>query len=72
MLCSSSGSCEWKGDRLQLTIQPGEHPFFLSREDAIRHAEWLRGMKEQFLARKKELKGVIKDYLGVGTWISGR
>lgn len=69
MLCSGSGNYEWKESRLLVEIQPGEHPLFHSREEAVRHAEWLRGMKEKFMERKKELKGVIKDYLGVGTWI---
>jgi hypothetical protein len=69
MLCSGSGNYDWKENRLLIEIQPGEHPLFRSREEAVRHAEWLRGMKEKFMERKKELKGVIKDYLGVGTWI---
>jgi multimeric flavodoxin WrbA len=69
MLCSGSGEYDWKDNRFEFRIQPGEHPLFLSREDAVRHAEWLRGMKEKFLERKKELKGVIKNYLGVGTVI---
>jgi multimeric flavodoxin WrbA len=69
MLCSGTGNYEWKENRFQLEIQPGEHPLFQSLDGVIRHAEWLRGMKEKFIERKKELKGVIKDYIGTGTWI---
>lgn len=72
MLCSGSGRYEWGENGLAFEILPGSHPLFLSREDVARHAEWLRGRKESFLSRKKELKGIIKNYLGVGTWIVGK
>jgi hypothetical protein len=41
----------------------------LSKDDVNRHAQWLRGMKEKFLERREELKAVVKEYLGVGTFI---
>ena len=69
MLCSGSGPWEWKNESLRFHIDPGEHPLFLSKDDVNRHAEWLRGMKEKFLERKQELKAVVKEYLGVGTFI---
>lgn len=69
MLCSGSGTYGWSEGRLQFKILPGAHPLFSSREDALRHAEWLRGMKEKYLARRKELKEVTTKYLGIGTWI---
>ncbi len=82
MLCSSTGRYEWKaeapaetgprsdrGGEIRFNMDPGEHPLFLRKEDVIRHAEWLRGMKEQFLARRKELKEVVRPYLGIGTYI---
>ncbi len=67
MLCSGSGTYGWKDGRLEIDIRTGDHPLFLTREDVIRHAEWLRGMKQQFLDRRKELKEAVKDYLAVGT-----
>ncbi len=67
MLCSGSGKYGWKEDHLAIDIRTGDHPLFLTREDVIRHAEWLRGMKQQFLDRRKELKEVVKEYLSVGT-----
>ncbi|MHC1730188.1 MAG: flavodoxin family protein [Syntrophobacteraceae bacterium] len=69
LLCSSGGSYEWKDGSLRFQIEPGSHPLFLSKEDVIRHAEWLRGMKDKFIERKKELKEVVRGYLGVGKWI---
>jgi len=58
-----------KNESVQFHIDPGEHPLFLSKDAVIRHGEWLRGMKEKFLERKQELKGVVKQYVGVGDFI---
>ena len=69
MLCSGSGPWEWSNESLRFHIELGKHPFFLSKDDVNRHAEWLRGMKEKFLDRKQDLKSVVKEYLGVGTFI---
>jgi hypothetical protein len=69
MLCSGSGPWEWSKESLGFHIEPGKHPLFLSKDDVNRHAQWLRGMKEKFLERREELKAVVKEYLGVGTFI---
>jgi hypothetical protein len=69
MLCSGSGPWEGKDEFLRFRIDRGEHPLFLSKEAVNSHAEWLREMKEKFLERRQELKGVVKQYLGTGTII---
>ncbi|MGD0398778.1 MAG: flavodoxin family protein [Syntrophobacteraceae bacterium] len=69
MICSGSGPWEWENESLRFHIESGKHPLFLSKDGVTRHAEWLRGMKEKFLDRKEELKAVVKEYLGVGTFI---
>jgi multimeric flavodoxin WrbA len=69
MLCSSSGSYQYRDNRLWIHTHPGEHPFFLSYEDAFQHADWLRGMKEKFLARRKEFKTIAQQYTREGTWL---
>jgi multimeric flavodoxin WrbA len=69
MLCSGSGKWDVKEGTLQFEVAPPKHPLRYCKEDVFRHAEWLRGMKDQFLARKKELKEVTRKYLGVGTSI---
>ncbi len=70
MLCSSSGGYDWQEGRLRVEIKPGKHALFLSREDAKWHADWLRGMKEQFLARRQELKAVTSAYTRIGSWVT--
>jgi hypothetical protein len=70
MLCSNSGPYVWQAGRLRLETQPGPHPLFLTLDAARRHADWLREMKAQFLARRKELKAVTTNYTRMGTWVS--
>lgn len=69
MLCSNSGFYEWKENRLQCHITLGGHPWFLTYEGSKRHADLLREMKENFLARKKELKVITQQYAQEVTWI---
>ena len=53
-----------------METKPGEHPLFLSAEGAKRHAVWLRDMKEQFLARRQQLKAVTSKYTRIGNWVA--
>ncbi len=69
MLCSNAGPYAWQDGRLQVAAQPGDHPLFLSYAGARRHADWLREMKQEFLARRKELKAVTLHYTQLGTWV---
>jgi multimeric flavodoxin WrbA len=71
MLCSGSGRYLTDHQKIEIAIEPGEHPFFRSYEDAKRHLEWLRGMKEMFLSRRKELKAITQDYMKEGEWVRG-
>ena len=70
MLCSNSGAYVWQEGRLQMEMKPAKHALFLSYGEARRHADWLRGMKEQFLTRRKELKAVTSKYTQIGTWVT--
>lgn len=72
MLCSNSGSYEWKEDRLQCHISLGEHPWFLNFEGSKRHADLLREKKKDFLARRKELKAITEQYDEEVNWIQGK
>lgn len=69
MLCSSSGTYDWKEERLRIDTKPGDHPLFLSYESVKRHADWLREMKDKFMARRKELKAVTQGHTQVGSWV---
>jgi multimeric flavodoxin WrbA len=70
MLCSNSGPYVWQDGRLRMETKPGKHSLFLSYADARRHADWLRDMKEQFLARRQELKEVTSKYTRIGSWVA--
>lgn len=69
MLCSSEGTYEWEGEHLKVLVPPPPHPVLFTIDDARNHLAFLQGMKEQFLAKRKELRAVIDDYRGEGTWI---
>jgi multimeric flavodoxin WrbA len=69
MLCSSVGTCQRKGSDLKIQTVAGEHPLFFSLDDVLRHADWLRGMKDEFLQRRKELKVILRKYTQMGCWI---
>ena len=69
MLCSNDGRLVADGPRVSVSITPGPHELFLTREDALAHREWLVGMKSRFKARKKQLKEVIRDYRREDDWI---
>lgn len=70
MLCSSAGPAGCEEGRLRVQTQAGEHTLFLSYEEARHHADWLRTMKDQFLARRNELKEVAQAYAGEGSWVT--
>jgi multimeric flavodoxin WrbA len=70
MLCSNAGAYVWQAGRLHMETKPGKHALFLSYGETKRHADWLRGMKEQFLSRRQELKAVTLNYTRIGTWVS--
>ncbi|MEM5787698.1 MAG: flavodoxin family protein [Syntrophobacteraceae bacterium] len=69
MQCSSAGRYEWSQYGLKIEAVPGRHPLFFSKEDALRHAEWLRGMKGRFLERRGELKEVAKEFKVQVNWV---
>jgi hypothetical protein len=69
MLCSSGGEFRCSPEGLEISPKPGDHPLFLSYEAARSHLEWLRGMKDAFLARRKELRAVTQQYTQVGQWV---
>lgn len=69
MVCSSEGSYCWKNDALEIKTVRGDHAIFLTREDAANHFDFLRGMKDKFSAKRKELKSAVRDYQDIGTWI---
>mgnify|MGYP006305626453 FL=1 len=70
MLCSNEGEARTDPDGgISFTIRQDRHQIFTDPETALHHAEWLRGMKESFKRRKRELLALCKPYKDVGEWI---
>jgi multimeric flavodoxin WrbA len=69
MVCSSEGNYSWNNDALQISTVKGEHSIFLTQEDATNHFAFLRGMKDRFVAKRKDLKEATRDYHDIGQWI---
>lgn len=68
LLCSNRGSYRMNNGVLAFDIVRGEHNLFLSREDAVKHGEWLRMMKQRFINQISSLKQVREDNKD-GDWI---
>lgn len=69
MLCSNSGIVRMAEGSPVFEIRRSEHEIFLSKEEALNHREWLRSMKDRFVAHKQELKEITVSYLKDGNWI---
>ncbi|MEJ5349224.1 MAG: flavodoxin family protein [Desulfosoma sp.] len=69
MTCSSEGTLRWTGTSFVVETVRGEHPLFLTREDAVAHLKWLQSMKHLFLERRDQLKAITRTYKNLGTWV---
>jgi multimeric flavodoxin WrbA len=69
MLCSNEGEARWTAEGVAFSVRQGEHEIFTDSATALRHADWLRGMKERFKARKRELLSLSREYKDLGEWI---
>ena len=69
MLCSNKGTLLMQTGDPVFDIAKSRHDFFLSKEDAMNHRDWLLDMKSRFIQQKKALKEVTRSYLKQGTWI---
>jgi len=69
MLCSNAGTIRIETDRPEFTIHKSGHDFFLSKEDAQKHKEWLLSMKGRFIEQKSKLKEISFPDLNEGNWI---
>jgi multimeric flavodoxin WrbA len=69
MLCSNSGKMRIAAGRPTFEIGKNDHDFFSSKEEAVRHKQWLLGMRSRFIQQKKALKEITQQYLKQGIWI---
>ncbi len=73
MLCSNEGRLRMQEDgQPAVDIRRGDHVLFLSKEEALAHADWLRNMKGRFLQQKEALKKIALDYRRDGRWVTPR
>ena len=63
------GSMTVREDVPAFEISKSDHELFLSKEEALKHREWLLGMKSRFIRQKKVLKDITGSYLKQGSWI---
>jgi len=69
MLCSNAGIMTLQDNAPAFEINKSDHELFLSKEEAVKHKEWLLGMKSRFVQQKKALKEITKSYIDQGSWI---
>ncbi len=70
MLCSNTWNLRVRGDGTVIFLKDKQqHRLFTSLAEARAHADWLRGMKELFLQKRKELKAVCMEYAREGKWL---
>ena len=69
MLCSNAGIMTLQDGVPVFQINKSDHELFLSKEEAIKHREWLLDMKSRFVRQKKALKEITVSYLKQGSWI---
>lgn len=72
MTCSSPGRVQTSEAGISFAVHPPEDHFFLTLEGAYRHLDWLRGMKQRFLEKKRELKAICLEYRDEGNWLQSR
>jgi len=71
MLCGNDGTYRMEGESPVFDIRRSGHDLFLDREEALRRENWLRGMKDRFIAELPRVKEVRDRYKG-GDWIKPR
>ena len=69
MLCSNSGTITIPSGSPTFEITKDPHDLFSTKEDALKHKNWLLGMKSRFIEHKKALKEITLAYRKQGTWV---
>ena len=69
MLCSNSGGMSYQDGVPMFHIEKSGHELFLSKEDVLKHRNWLKGMKTRFIEQKTALREITSPYRKDGDWI---
>jgi len=64
MLCSNEGTMDVSSGNPVFDVVSGEHHLFLTKEGALSHLEWLRGMKQRYMDERASLKKITQPYRG--------
>jgi multimeric flavodoxin WrbA len=62
LLCSNSGTLTLENNTPSFHILPSDHDLFFDRQTALKHRDWLVGMKGRYLEKKTELKEIFARY----------
>jgi multimeric flavodoxin WrbA len=62
LLCSNSGTMTLENKTPTFHILPSDHDLFLDRQTALKHRDWLIGMKGRYLEKKSGLKEIFARY----------
>ena len=68
MLCSNEWSIQGC-EKVTFVQNNKHHHLFTSLDEAKKHADWLRSMKNLFIEKRKELKSVCIGYARDGLWL---
>jgi multimeric flavodoxin WrbA len=69
MLCSNAGTMTMHGTTPVFEINKSDHELFFSKEESLKHRDFLLGMKSLFSPKKKILREITRSYLNYGIWI---
>ena len=69
MLCSNTGIMHIKTKGPAFDINKSGHDFFLSKEEALEHKNWLKLMRGRFIEQKDQLKKITLPYIKGWNWI---
>jgi multimeric flavodoxin WrbA len=69
MLCSISGNMIVENGRPAFEMNRNEDIIFANTQEALKHREWLLGMKHDFIEKKAALKKISIEYRREGQWI---
>lgn len=67
VMCNSTGRITADGEGIAIRFVPSDHPRF-SAAGMAEHGRLLEGIKDDYLASRKELAAVRKDYQQYDTW----
>jgi len=69
LVCSNAGTMTVENNRPRFDIQQDNHPLFRTKEDALRHRDWLRQEVKRFGQQREALQNLRNVSKPQGEWI---